>query len=403
MKVCMVLREYPPNFSGGSVHALELINALDGLGNEVYIVAPANGHKYYVANEMDSSKSEENLHDAKVPCNLYRERIHLVETTPGLAFGSLLSEIEKIDKQEKLDILHIHFLHPLSILALLIKLRDGIPTILTGHGGDLLILSSVSPSDLSTLSVPSSEYNNLVVGGINTADIVITVSKQLKDFCIGELGVAARKVRHVSHGVDFDRFNYRLDGSVIREKHELDANDKVILFSGRLSREKGVEYLIRAMPQIIKSYSKARLLVLGDGPQRGEMIRLTADLGLQGDVKFAGVVPYTEVPLYRAGTDILVLPSINEGTPLSIYETFAMRRPVIATSVGGIPDLINHEFNGLLVEPRNPSMLADAILELLTKEEKYREIAKNGYRYVKDITWQRIARIVSQIYKEAKV
>ncbi len=401
MKICVVIREYPPNFSGGSVYAFELINAMLNLGHDVYLVAPEKGHEYYERNQIDPTKSEDNILDAKIECNLDSKKIHIVRTTAAQAFGDLFLEIEKINEQVNLDIVHIHFIHPLSILCTLMKMTNGLKTVLTGHGGDIMILlSSINPSTLSALSIPTLEYNSLVLKGMISSYRIMTVSQQLKDFCIEKLDINEEKITHVHHGVNFERFNYSLDGSLIRKKYQLRSSDKIILFTGRLSREKGVKYLIKAMPLIVKNRSDIKLLILGDGPERNELTSLVSSLNLEKAVKFAGVVAFSEVPLYRAASDLLVLPSLNEGTPLSVFESMAMKRPVIATDVGGFTDIIDEDYNGFLVKPRNPSMLAEAIFYLFNDEKKFNKIAKSGYQYVKNFTWEKAAENVLSIYKE---
>jgi glycosyltransferase involved in cell wall biosynthesis len=135
MKICTVLREHTPNFSGGGVHAFELMNALHQQGHDVHIVAPMHGDRLYVPNQISDAPTANNIHDAVILSELPEANIHLVATTPRRGFGDLLGEILRLHREVRFDVVHIHFVCPLAILAGLIKATNGPPTVVSAHGG----------------------------------------------------------------------------------------------------------------------------------------------------------------------------------------------------------------------------------------------------------------------------
>lgn len=138
-----------------------------------------------------------------------------------------------------------------------------------------------------------------------------------------------------------------------------------LLFLGRLSREKGVDLVLTALSLLKEDHPDAQLIVAGDGSERERLAQQTHDLALSGSVRFKGWVPQEEIPALLNEATLLVLPSRSDSFPLAGLQAALMQRPVVATHVGGIPELILNRQTGLLVERENPSALAGAISSLL--------------------------------------
>jgi glycosyltransferase involved in cell wall biosynthesis len=402
MKVCTVLREYPPNFSGGGVHAIELINALHQQGHDIHIVAPVGGNQLYVPNQLSDAPTVNNLHNAKILSELPETNIHLIATTPQKGFGDLLEEILRLHREVCFDVVHIHFVCPLAILAGLIEAAKGPPTVMSAHGGDVFLLAGVAPLTLSALAVPPAAFTAAVVSGLRKAQHVITVSEELRDICVNQLGVRAERAQFMEHGIDFRRFDYRIDGSRIRAEQRLAPENSLVLFTGRLSREKGVSRLVDAMPLLLARHPDARLLIVGDGPERLALESQALVLGVAHAISFVGVVPYAEIPMYRAASDVLVLPSISEGTPVSVYESFAMKKPVVATGAGGMRDAIRNGVNGRIAEGNIPEEIAKIVSELLERPAERMRLASVAFEDVRTLSWSRVATRVAAIYSEVQ-
>jgi glycosyltransferase involved in cell wall biosynthesis len=147
---------------------------------------------------------------------------------------------------------------------------------------------------------------------------------------------------------------------------------KVIGFIGRLSDQKGCEFLIRALPQVIAKHPDARLVIVGDGPERPKLETLAAQLGAADSIQFAGYQPEPSKAILSSS--LIAIPSIYDPFPLVTLEVMALGRPVVGSAVGGIPEAVEDGRTGILVPPRDPSALATAIVRLLDSPELRRQM-----------------------------
>lgn len=141
--------------------------------------------------------------------------------------------------------------------------------------------------------------------------------------------------------------------------------DPCIAVVARLVPQKGVDVALRAMAGVVARRADARLVIAGDGPERPALERLAAELGIGGHVRFAGPLDRAGVDALYAGAAIVCLPSRYEGMPLVALEAAAAGRPVAASAVSGLPEVVDHGVTGLLVPPEDPDALAAALLHLL--------------------------------------
>ena len=179
-----------------------------------------------------------------------------------------------------------------------------------------------------------------------------------------------------------------------------------ILFSGRHIQRKGVPYLLRALPQILQQ-RPVKLIITGDGDRRAEWEALTRELNLTAHVEFAGFVTNERLAeLYRE-CDVYVLPAIfddrgdTEGLGVVLIEALQNARPVVASGVGGIVDVIQHEKTGLLVPEKNPAELAAAILRLLADSALGQRLGEAGQRHSESyFNWDRVTAATEQLYRD---
>jgi len=174
-----------------------------------------------------------------------------------------------------------------------------------------------------------------------------------------------------------------------------------ILFIGRLSREKGVHILLEAASLLGKEGYRLQLDIVGSGPDERDLKSRGKNLRGNTSVQFWGYVPHGEV-LNQLITqaEVFVLPSLSEGVPKVLLEVMAKGLPVVATKVGGIPDIITHNHNGLVIPPRNPQALAEAIKMLLDNDQLRSRIASGAFRFAQEHTLQKqAARIMERVYK----
>jgi glycosyltransferase involved in cell wall biosynthesis len=166
------------------------------------------------------------------------------------------------------------------------------------------------------------------------------------------------------------------DPEKVRRELGIAADQPVILSIGSLRSEKAYEVLIDATARFRGSLPNPRVLIAGEGPERGRLEALIADLGLSETVTLLGV--RSDVPDLLAAADLAVCCSDFEGGPLSVMEYMGAGLPVVATRVGGIPELVRDGKNGILVPPRDPGGLAQAVIELLSDAERRRRMGQAG-------------------------
>jgi glycosyltransferase involved in cell wall biosynthesis len=163
-----------------------------------------------------------------------------------------------------------------------------------------------------------------------------------------------------------------------------------VLFVGNLVAVKGVDVLLKAWSRLAAAGvlgSEDRLAIVGDGPERGRLQAQAEALGLGPRVAFAGAVAFAEVPRWMAASDVLCLPSRSEGTPNVVVEALASGVPVVATRVGGVPELVRQGENGLLVPPEDAPALAEALASALVRPWDGPALRAS----VAHLTWERLA------------
>lgn len=214
------------------------------------------------------------------------------------------------------------------------------------------------------------------------ADRIIAVSSNVAEV-LKRSGYKRSIVTHVHNGIDLSNVNASRSPQTVRGTLGLADGAVVIGTTGRLSPVKGHEYLVRAARFIVEREPRARFVFVGTGPLKRELQALAVDLGVGGACRF--VDPGTlDASVYdlMAAMDVFVLPSLSEGIPMALLEAMALERPVIATRVGGVPEMIVDRSNGLLVRPQDDRALASACLTLADDRQLAGTLARRGRQVV---------------------
>lgn len=175
----------------------------------------------------------------------------------------------------------------------------------------------------------------------------------------------------------FSRERQREAGIEVRRRFGLDGRP-VILFLGNLIVHKGLSYLLRAMAGLGQDHPEARLLLVGSGPREAELRAEAQQLGIADRVIFAGRAGYADIPGFLAACDLLALPSLNEGLPRVVLEAMAMEVPVVASRVGGVPEIVDDGETGLLVPAQDADALETALRRLLDEPGLRRDMGGRG-------------------------
>jgi glycosyltransferase involved in cell wall biosynthesis len=281
------------------------------------------------------------------------------------------------------DLIHAHAICPDGFAAARMGRQMGVPVVCTIHGADI----NVYPHRTRLTRIVTRK-------AISSVDVVITVSAALKDRTPA-LETPKREIRVIPNGVDLRRFD-PVDRGQARAELGLPQDRKILVYASRLDEAKGLSHLLAALKKVVSRNSQCLLVLVGDGPYLQHLEQEATQLGLQDDVIFAGARPHAEIVRWMSASDLVVQPSLSEGSPLSAYEALACGRPMIASRVGGIPELIVSDDYGLLVPPADPEALAEALLSGLRKEWDVERIRSHGQQY----TWGHVADQLITLYEE---
>jgi len=228
-------------------------------------------------------------------------------------------------------------------------------------------------------------------------DRFIAISEAVRQVLL-QGGVEPSRVAVVHSGIDLSRFESVAPGR-LREEFAVAPDAAVVGNVAAMADHKGQRYLLAAMPRVLAAEPKARLFIVGDGELRGALEAQVKELGISRAVTFTGF--RTDVPQWLALFDVFVMSSHLEGLCTSVLDALAMRKPVVAAAAGGLPEIVSHGENGLLVPPKEPGPLADAIVQLLRDRELGRRLGEAGRRRVEtDFSAQSMVEGTLGVYRE---
>jgi len=189
-------------------------------------------------------------------------------------------------------------------------------------------------------------------------------------------------VKTIYNGIDLERFSPVLSGEGIRREFGLDSDTPLVGTVGRLDWYKGHDYFLMAARKVIDKFPNCHFMIVGEGQKRKELEDLTKKLNLKNNITFTG--DRKDIAEILASFDLFVLSSVSEGLGRSVIEAMAMRKAVVATNVGGIPEVVRDRESGIVVPAKNVGALAEAIIDLVENNDKTLEMGLSGRRIVKE-------------------
>lgn len=263
----------------------------------------------------------------------------------------------KIVKLYRVDLIHAHYMYPDCIAAVLIAKKLSIPIVVSAQGSDINVYTNILLRRLQ------------IKWALRQADAITTVSNSLRNKIIEDFRIPDEKVSTIRTGINTKMF-YSKCFNVSRGKLEINIEGKYLLFVGRLHKIKGIIFLIDALAELKKSSSLSfDSFIIGEGPQRKIIAEKIELYGLSESVRLLGNKPYNEIPTWMNACNVFCLPSFNEGTPNVLLEALACQMTIVATNVGGIPEIIDKN-DGILVPPGDSSSLANALKMAFSTEKK---------------------------------
>lgn len=284
-------------------------------------------------------------------------------------------------RQERVDLIHAHEFRANVFGAIVAKLC-GIPLVGTVHGKNYY---------------PDHVKRRVAYRWVSKAAKMVAVSEDLRQFLADRVGIHRERIARIYNGVDMPERMSPEQVAQCRSDLGIKPSEFVLGIVGSLYPVKGHVYLFDAFRSVLKLHPKTKLLVVGQGNLEDSLKRQVLELGIDHAVSFLGL--RNDVPRILAALDLFVLPSLSEGLSVALLEAMSTAVPVVASSVGGNPEIVQDGQIGLLVSPKNASELADRILEVINNPEKSKLFGERGReRVAKEFTTARMLNQYEELY-----
>jgi glycosyltransferase involved in cell wall biosynthesis len=357
---------FPPEVGGLETHAYTLARSQVKMGHEVRVVTSRSG-------DFQKRENMEGIEVERVFCP--NKKI------TGWAITSYAAKPVMRRNAPWADICHVHTFP--SIIPGEVAHKRGVPLVATIHTSHFL-----------RLAAKGGFWRNYLRSLISKPDILLTPSEEIRDVCLSLVPKA--RCYAMVNAADTDRFK-RTEPSIPQPSESA----KMLVVPRRLFEKNGVEYAVRALPFVRRRHN-AHLYLIGDGPERAKLERIAEELQIIPYVHFEGAKPNDKMPGFLNSADVIVIPSLMEATSVAGLEAMACELPIVASNVGGLPEIISSE-TGRLVPPRQPEALAEAISAILELDEAERNEmgAKARKKVVENWSVDRLAEQVLEYYAEA--
>jgi len=340
-----------PTYGGSGVVATELGKELAAKGHQVHFISYAFPHRlqHFVENVF--------FHEVEISnYPLFEHSLY------GLA---LTSKMLEVIKYEKLDLLHVHYAIPHATSAYLTK------QILKKGNSDIKVITTLHRTDITLVGLEPS-FLPLVKFSIEESNGTTAVSRFLKEKTLTNYNIES-DIKVIYNFIDTDLFAPS-PNELLRNKIAPNG-EKILIHTSNFRPVKRVPDTIKILTEVKKEIP-AKLVLIGDGPERSECERLVREMNLAKDVFFLGKQDVLQEILNIA--DIFLLPSQSESFGLSALEAMSCGVPVVCSSVGGLPELVRHNETGYIAEFGDTSRMAKYVIDLLTNDKKFNAFSKNA-------------------------
>jgi len=287
-----------------------------------------------------------------------------------------------LNRKEKYDILHVHWPFPHGIFSTFALLFRKTKVVLNFHGAELLLAKRFGFVK-SFLKYFIEHADAIVVNSSFTGKNVTSINN--------------KPVNIIPYGTT-------IEPSLQQKKVK---NGRHVFSLGRMIERKGFKYLIDAMSIVVKEFPDALLTIAGGGPLRDQLIEQAKSLNLENNVFLPGKVAAETLNELFTNADMFVLPAIvdkngdTEGLGVVLVEAMTYRLPVIASNVGGIPDVIIPDVSGVLVEEQSPQSIANAIIDFMRNPDTMKRIGEMGFTFIsKEFTWNKVIGDMDSLYRK---
>jgi glycogen synthase len=391
MRILLLSWEHPPRVVGGlGRHVAALSRNLVAQGHEVHVVA--RDHPDAPAEEI----SPHGVHVVRVseaPPIIPFDAANLVAWV--LAFNNRLQAAAAgLLREHDVDVIHAHD-WLVAYAAAGLKTSHDLPLVSTVHATEYGRHQGHLPTDLSKL------IHQVEWWLTYESRRVITCSRYMERQVRRIFALPGEKVDVVPNGVAVDDFRLPAEEVETFRRTIVPRGQRVVLFAGRLEYEKGVHYVLHAMERLLDEVGPVRFIVAGTGTYSEELRRLVRKLRLGRHVRFTGFLEDHALRLHYAAADVAVAPSIYEPFGLVAIEAMACGTPVVVGDTGGLREIVGRGA-GLRVEPEDVDALADALIEVLTHQERAAALVRRGSEVIaRRFDWRNVARRTVDVYERA--
>jgi len=408
--------EFPPFASGGlGTHCFELTRALSALGVEIDFFMPKTSYDIqrpwlnvfqtdwglFKPGEMQVDIlpiTYSGYGGASTQLQFNARKLAELAKSPGqsksydLGFFEAVGVynhlaallVEKKHSQKPYDVVHVH--DWISAKAgIQISARTGLPLVSTVHSTEYDRTADLWPFDW-ILGVEKDMVCN--------SDQVITVSRRSAQLLLDRFGASPRKVSVIYNAIDSSKFPKHKEA--LRDSNGKAA--KVVLYHGRLSVQKGVEFFLRAAQKVLSRDRSVKFLISGKGDLLPRLVEMAFDLGISENVMFLGYVSDDQLKRILCTSDVLVLPSVSEPFGIVALESMASGTPTIVSKTSGVSERVK---NCLKVDFWDTDEMASKILSILSYRSLYEEMRENSITETASITWDEVARQTIDVYQKA--
>jgi len=282
----------------------------------------------------------------------------------------------------KFDIIHAYYLFFPGYLGIMLGNYYKKPVVVTAMGSDVNLLYGKSTYGISVRP----DMTEKLMITLKKAKVIIAKGDYLKKR-ITDVGISENKVIVINNGVSKEKFH-------LLHRRDITTKKKTILYVGNLYVQKGLIELLEAVESLGRKRDDFSLIMIGTGPSKKKLLELIGRLKIEEFVVMEGQKNHEEIPKWINKSHVVCLPSYSEGFPNVVVESITCGRPVVASNIGGIPEIINDSRLGILVPPGNTEKLARALDEALDKEWGREMIARSGTRF----HWENILPKFNELY-----
>jgi len=389
MRICMICLclgdiDRRPLIGGHENTVVRFAKELSKRGNEIVIITTPS--RYTTSSNFNSRVIE--LNWGKIIS------LPVLGKYASLKYGfsfvaGLLYKLKELHFKDKFEIIHGHSGYPILNLV-------------TGIAGKVLKIPTVH-----SIYCPIEQNKYLSRFYLSGVDVIISLSRNISN-SLKRIGISENKIKILPPIIDLELFNPSVSGENIKKNFNIESSPS-LLYVGDLTKTRGLHVLIDALGMVVSELPDVKLLMAVNMPSeeynyRGAKIKeKIRSLKLEDNVVFLGIVD--NMPKVIAAVDVFVAPYTSiDGIadyPISILEAMACGKPVVATAVGGIPEIVNHKENGLIVRPNDPVELAEAIVYLFNSENRLRDMGLKSAKFIfKRFRTENIVHNLERIYQE---